>query len=75
MLCVTQLRTHPNLKEQGDTATSAEDYEGNSKGLSSEEVLIQPTLEIKEAGKEKPYHSLPSPLPSLPPQKVYCFSE
>lgn len=63
------------LKEQGATATSAEDSEGDRKGLSSEEAMLQPTLEIKEAGRETPYRSLPSPLPSLTPQKAYCFSE
>lgn len=74
MLCVTQLRTHPNLKEQGDTATSAEDYEGDSKSLSSEEVMIhQPTLEIKEAGRGKPYQLPAQPTPILAPTEGLLF--
>ena len=73
ILCVAQFWTHPNLKEQGETATAEEDYKGDSKSHSSEEVRMR--LEIKEAGREKPCWLSATPPLSLLQLRFYCFTE
>lgn len=70
MLCVIQVWTHPNQKEQGDMATAEEDYEGD-KSLSCEEAKIhQPTLEIKERGRQKVHQLSAYPTLTPAPSKV-----
>lgn len=75
ILCVAQFWTHPNFKEQGETATAEEDYKGDSKSHSIEEVMIhQPSLEIKDAGRKKPYWLSDHPTPIPTPTQVLLSS-